>query len=213
MANDSATGGFLAPSSSSLVEDAALDAILQTLVAGVTAIPGNLVRPRWQLIPPPQPEPNVDWCAIGVTDETPPDGFGAQWHVGRDASGSNPNGYSATVDWVAITVTASFYGPAARSNAALLRSGLLVGQNRETLYATGLKLVGPPDGGRFVPEIDNGRTVRRFDVSLRFNYAIQRIWPIDDLLVAQVQLTEDNSAKGDLVENIVTPSSTNPLQP
>src|SRR5574340_383319 len=68
MANTSATGGYLSPDASALpLEGDALDALLQGMVVGITGLPGAMVRPRWQSVVPKQPEPTVDWCAIGIT--------------------------------------------------------------------------------------------------------------------------------------------------
>lgn len=208
MSNDSSTGGFIAPTSAAPAEDAALDTILQTLVIGVCSLPANLVRPRWQQVSPAQPEPTVDWCAIGVIDETPFE-RGASRHFGRDTSGTNPNGYTVAVDWQTIRVLASFYGPNARGNAASLRSGMLVPQNRETLYGSGIALVEAPGVARFVPYTDNQQTIRRVDIEMIFNRAINRTWPIDDLLEAVIEIGTDRPS----TQDFVTPSSTNPLEP
>jgi len=43
-----------------------LEDFMQSLVAGITNLPGNLVRPRWQPQPLPIPPHNVDWAAIGI---------------------------------------------------------------------------------------------------------------------------------------------------
>ena len=208
MSNDSSTGGYLQPTSAAPAEDDALDNILQQLVVGITGLPGSLVRPRWQPVMPKMPEPSVDWCAIGVTQEDPLD-HGAQWHIGRDTSGTNPNGYSVSLDWVVITVLASFYGPNARGNATLLRSGLLIAQNREALTGTGISLLERPGVLRFVPQIENEQTWRRVDIEMRFNRAIQRTWAIDDLLDAHGDLLTDRPDS----QTFETPSSTNPLEP
>ena len=209
MSNDSSTGGFIQPTSAAPIEDAALDALLQALVAGVTGLPLNLVRPRWQAVPTAQPEPATDWCAIGVIDETPPP-FSALRHVGRDVSGTNPNGYSISTEWTQLRVLASFYGPAARGNAATMRAGLMIGQNRETLFGSGIALVDAPGVARFVPSMVNNQTVRRVDIEMLFNRAIQRTWPIDDLLSAQIQFNRDDSSSP---QPIATPSSSSPLEP
>lgn len=208
--NNSSTGGFLAPTSTvALVEDAALDAFLQTFVVGVTTLPLNLVRPRWQPVPPAQPEPSVDWCAIGIADETPYDGMGDQIHFGRTTSGTNPNGFSVTNEWSVITVLASFYGPNARSNATLLRSGLAISQNLEPFYATGLALKERPGAVRNASYEQNQQTVRRYDLEIMLNRSITRVWPIEDLLYGQVTInTERPTSQG-----FTTPSSTNPLAP
>jgi hypothetical protein len=187
--NDSSSGGFLAPAANPLnTEDNALDAILQGLVVGVTAIPGNLVRPRWQPVPPPQPDQDTDWAAIGVVDEDP------EPNVATVHSGAG-NGSSTTYENDIITVLASFYGPTARGNANLLRSGLMVAQNRETMLVnTNLALLGIPGKSTFVPEIVNNVTVRRVDIELRFRRRTILVWPIDNLLVAKGTIATDDGA-------------------
>ena len=200
MSNDSSTGGFIQPTSAAPIEDAALDALLQALVAGVTGLPLNLVRPRWQAVPTAQPEPATDWCAIGVIDETPPP-FSALRHA---------NGYSISTEWTQLRVLASFYGPTARGNAATMRAGLMIGQNRETLFGSGIALAEAPGAARFVPSMVNNQTVRRVDIEMMFNRAIQRTWPIDDLLSAQIQFNRDDSSSP---QPIATPSSSSPLEP
>lgn len=211
MTNTSASGGFLAPTSTvALVEDDALDDFFQTFVVGVTGLPATLVRPRWQPIALDQPEPSVDWCAIGITEETPyVGGFGDQTHFGRTNTGHNPNGFSVTNEWSTITVLASFYGPNARGNATLLRSGLSVAQNREPFYATGLALKEPPGALRNASYEENEQTVRKYDLEIVLNRTITRVWPIEDILYGQVSI---NTERADS-QGFITPSSTSPLEP
>ena len=64
--NTSATGGFLLdrppPPPAEDIQHA-----LQHMVTVLTDLPGHLVRPRWQPLPPAQPDALTDWVAIGVT--------------------------------------------------------------------------------------------------------------------------------------------------
>ena len=185
MANDSSTGGFLAATSSPPPEDDAFDVVLQSLVAGVTGLPGNLIRPRWQRTPPPQPEPFVNWCAIGVTEESP-EVHAVNVATIHAASGPGaPDGLSATFEYDDITVLVSFYGPAARGNCTLLRSGLMVAQNREALFLAGLSLVRIPGRFTFAPDMVNNQTVRRVDMSLSFRRATVLTWPILNIVKVQ----------------------------
>jgi hypothetical protein len=68
---NSASGGYLVPVSPLPLDDEELGRRLSNVVAGVTGIPGNLVRPRWQKNPPPIPDEGVDWVAVGVTSYRP----------------------------------------------------------------------------------------------------------------------------------------------
>ena len=197
MAADSSTtaapngpGAFLAPLSSAPAEDAALDAILQSLVVGVTALPGPLVRPRWQAIPPPIPEITVDWAAIGVTEETTEPNVDTL----HQATGGPIDGLSTTLEWTELTVSCSFYGPNARGNAKLLRAGLMVAQNRETLYRQDLALKAIPGPTTFLGEIVNQQTYRRVDISFVLRRTVTRTWPVDNILSMHGTIYTDDGA-------------------
>ncbi|GLQ96474.1 phage neck terminator protein [Dyella mobilis] len=171
MANDSSTGGFIPPAASPAPSvDAALDALFQQLVVGVTGLPGTMVRPRWQPVVPKQPDPATDWCAIGVT-KFDPDDYPAEVHDGTG------DGSSTQSDHESIEVVASFYGPDAMANAKQLRSGLYVAQNRDTLVAAGLNL---QEAKRFVqvPELVNQQWIRRWDLTIVFRRQSIYTYPI-----------------------------------
>jgi hypothetical protein len=199
--NDSATGGFLAPSTDLPAEDGALDAVLQALIVGVVSLPGHLVRPRWQPKPPSVPEANVDWCAIGVLDEEP------EFNIALVHSGDG-QGASTSYDNDTVTVLASFYGPTARGNAKRLRTGLMIPQNREKLFFTGLALMEIPGKSMFLPEVVNTQTLRRVDLSMKFRRRTALTWPILNLVEFKGALISDAGP----VNQMQTPSSLNPLK-
>ncbi len=161
--SDSSTGGVLLPEGGTptLASDDPFDDFLQALVVGVTGMRGSLVRPRWQPEPPSEPEADTDWCAIGVTGEAPDGGLPVITHVGTEDAGLG-------ADFVQVndtaSILASFYGPGARGNAAALRMGLMVPQNREVLQRANMGLVGMPGEARFIPAIVSLQTQRRVDV-------------------------------------------------
>ena len=202
MTADSSTGGFLSPTSALPAEDDALDTILQGLVVGVVALPGNLVRPRWQPVPPTQPEAGTDWCAIGVVDEDPEPNISLP-HTGAG------DGFSTSIDNDIVTVLASFYGPNARGNAKILRTGLMIPQNREFLFSTGLALMEIPGKSRFLPDLVNQQTLRRVDIQMRFRRRTQLNWAILNLKQMQGQIVTDNGG-GDA---LLSPHSVSPLIP
>lgn len=200
MANDSSTGGFLSPISSLPSEDAALDLVLQALVVGVVGLPGNLVRPRWQEVPPTQPEAGTDWVAIGVTEEDPEPNISLIHNAAGDGS-------STSIDVDIITVLASFYGPNARGNAKTLRTGLMIAQNREFLFNTGLALMEAPSKSRFLPDLVNQKTLRRVDISMRFRRRTVLNWAILNVLQFEGSLiTQDGGG-----DALLSPHSVNPL--
>lgn len=178
MANDSSTGGYLSPAvATPPLEDDALTAIFQQMIVGITALPGNMVRPRWQPNPPKQPEPAINWCALGVAVQTPDDGP-AIVHNGTG------NGSDTYIRHQEIAVLASFYGPNGKQNAQLLVDGLGIPQNLEQLKAQDMSSV---DEGeiRTAPDLVNEQWVRRYDVNLTFRRKITRSYSVLNILTAQ----------------------------
>lgn len=183
MANDSSTGGYLVNIGAPALQDAALDALLQQVVVGLTGIDGSLVRPRWQPVVPKQPEPVVDWCAIGVTSFDRDD-YPAEEHDGTG------NGSDKQTRWETLSVLASLYGPNGNGNASALRDGLYVAQNREAMVAVGMDLV---DAGAVTaaPDFVNQQWIRRYDVLIRLRRWVQRTYPVLNLLSAPTSITSN----------------------
>ncbi|MEL6237006.1 MAG: hypothetical protein AAFO57_00055 [Pseudomonadota bacterium] len=178
MANDSSTGGYLSPAvASPPLEDDALTAIFQQMIVGITGLPGNMVRPRWQPNPPKQPEPFTNWCALGIAVQTLDDGP-AITHNGAG------NGSDTYIRHEQIDVLASFYGPAAMQYAQLLSDGLAIPQNLEALKAQDMNNV---DTGpiRAAPDLINEQWIRRYDVELTFRRKITRSYAVLNILSAQ----------------------------
>jgi hypothetical protein len=185
--NDSSTGGYLSPAvASPPLEDDTLTAIFQQMIVGITALPGNMVRPRWQPNPPKQPEPTVNWCALGVSVQTPDDGP-AIVHSGVG------NGSDTYIRHEQIDVLASFYGPNAMQYAQLLADGLAIPQNLEQLKAQDMNSV---DTGeiRAAPDLINEQWVRRYDLELTFRRKITRSYAVLNVLTAQGTVQTQNVA-------------------
>lgn len=183
MSNTSATGGYLTPvGTAAPAEDVELDRILQGMVKGITALPGPMVRPRWQQEIPKQPEPSANWCAIGVTDSK---------------SDANPsithNGTGDGADWYsrheALTVLASFYGPESKAFAGLLRDGIYIPQNREALRTHRMVFVSASEV-KPVPELVNQQWIRRYDLFLEMRREIVRTYPVLNILSAEVSIVD-----------------------
>lgn len=175
---DSSTGGYLSPAvASPPLEDDALTAIFQQMIVGITGLPGNMVRPRWQPNPPKQPEPTVNWCALGIAVQTLDDGP-AIVHNGAG------NGSDTYIRHEQIDVLASFYGPNGMQNAQLLSDGLAIPQNLEQLKAQDMNSV---DTGqiRTAPDLINEQWVRRYDIELTFRRKITRSYNVLNILTAQ----------------------------
>jgi len=174
MPNDSTTGGFLAPSSTgSDLNDDALQDFLQTVVVGITGLPGNLVRPRWQAEPPNVPDVGVNWAAIGP---------GARE---REPFSARKQTQSAqiVIRNRTIEVLCSFYGPNAEGNGELLAMGFELPQNRQMLeYAngawTGFNLVGGVQGPVIAPALLKGKWYYKADYSFKVRQQQQYTYPI-----------------------------------
>jgi len=183
---DSSTGGILAPAGSPAPEeDAELVAIFQQLFAQIVGITGMLVRPRWQAIPPKQPEASVTWCALGVT-VSGIDGGPMLEHI------SAGEGATRYVTHEQIDVATTFYGPLARAAAARLRDGLAIRQNIEPLTAKAMAFI---DTGviRIVPEIVNQTWIHRYDMLARFRRKVTRVYPVRNVLAADIHLFDDST--------------------
>ena len=132
MTNTSATGGFLRLSPAQGQHQ--LEDVLHEMFTGITGFAGELVRPRWQPDPPEVPEPDVNWCAFGITQFDPANFPEIRHHGDGD-------GHDELVDYEELQVLVSFYGPLHMVNARALRRGLHVPQNRALLRPAGLAFV------------------------------------------------------------------------
>ena len=182
-------------------DDTTLDAILQSVVVGVTGMPGTMVRPRWQNPPPTQPDPSTDWCAIGVTEEIPDDSP----YIVHDPTLNAGDGADVLTDHEEIGVLASFYGPNAGANAKRLRNGLQVPQNTEVLGANQIRWVSC-GVVRTAPDLVNAQWVMRRDITMRLRRKTTRIYSVESLLVAEIHLFDDTGTVDDTI--VVPPGAT-----
>ena len=190
MSNTSASGGPIVPTSTAPSYDDPFDDLLQTLVVGVVGLPGALVRPRWQAVVPKQPEPNVNWCAIGVVsvEDTAaraqiihdPDEPIATSEFTTELMG---DGSDFATNWEKVCVLVSMYGPNAWANIGFLNSGIRIPQNREALFHAHVGLIetGPR---RMMAELVNEQFIRRVDMEIKLVRTIQRTYPIFNLISA-----------------------------
>ncbi len=162
----------------------ALEDIFSALLAGITGLPPDLVRPRWQPVVPKQPPPNTDWLALGITSTTP-DAGPVLAHDSAASGGLGADSYARHSD---IEVLASFYGPGGEANANLTQDGLCVPQNIEFLRTNLITYV---NSGtiRNVPEKVNEQWIRRWDVLLHFRRKVERSYPVENILTADFGIT------------------------
>jgi hypothetical protein len=128
---DSSTGGYLVPTTPLPLDDEILHRRISNLIAGITGLPGNLVRPRWQPNPPQIPAPETNWVAVGVVTYPSSHGTPVRRHI------SDGDGYDVLDDPELIRLLASFYGPNCGAYARLCRHALWVEQNWEQLAPLG----------------------------------------------------------------------------
>ncbi|USS43719.1 hypothetical protein NFI99_04520 [Burkholderia glumae] len=193
--NDSSTGGYLAPTVNVPPdEDNALDDLVHDLIAGVTALPPDLVRPRWQTTVPEQPAPDANWCAFGVSDQAPD----VNPVIQHNGTGDGSDTY---IRHQGIEVACTFYGPNAKGYAQRLADSLAIPQNREALGVNDMAFVGV-SGIRTAPDFVNQQWIRRYDITVTLRRKITRTYPVLNLLSASATSTTDSSAPAACTTNV-----------
>ncbi len=192
MSNTSADGGPLLPEDGTptLSPDDPFDDLLQSLVVGITGMPGHLVRPRWQSVPPSEPEAETDWCAIGQIEDDP----GFNYFERHDGDGDGGLGTTTTQIQSVIRILASFYGPHARGYASKFRNGIMVPQNREALFPYGVALQQMPGVARFVPAIVSFQSRPKVDVEFLLRVPSVRVWAIRNIVAVPFTIEPDDGA-------------------
>jgi hypothetical protein len=156
------------PGSSGLPTGLSLVQFIQTVLVGVTAIPGTLTRPKWQPEPPKQPDINVDWLAFGI-DLTAPD---ASAYLELDSTGK-----TTTQRQEGLEVSVSIYGPNCDDVYGLLRDGFQLPQNRIALHQANMNFT-EVTAGRHIPDLVNQRWIDRVECSVLLRRQIQRTYPV-----------------------------------
>ena len=184
MSNTSATGGYLADVTPPQ-EGVALRRFIGELLAGVTGLPGELVRPIWQDNPPPLPEHGTTWLAYGITARRVE--AGEPWQAEMaDGSGAALRRHEM------LDVQLTAYGEA-EALLASLRDGLDVAQNREQLFLAAVAVV---DFGAIIhaPELINERWWNRADSTLTLRREVRREYPILTFAAAEGGITGQAAA-------------------
>ena len=182
MANNSSTGGYLAPSGTPPLDDQALDRFFHDVFMGVTSLPAALIRPRWQINPGNMPPSGTDWMAQGDVER---EDEGVAWQYFAKGTQTFTLARNQT-----ITNLVSIYGPNASTNEALLRDGLSLDQNREAMNLQGIGLVRVGDP-RNMSMLINEQWSKRIDVRITFRRQIVRTYPILTIQSGSVQIETD----------------------
>lgn len=192
----SAVAGYLDPADAPApLADDALDDFLHDVVAAISGLPGELVRPRWQENPPNMPDRGITWCGVAVTDQKA-DVFAVE-QPADDGLSIN------LIRHESLTVIGTFYGPKAGAVAGRLRDGLAVSQNREALLQAGMGLVevgGPFGAGELIKE----KWIARADLMIMMRREIRRFYPVVSLLSAHGALIPAQLASRDFDTLLIT---------
>jgi hypothetical protein len=181
---DSRQAGYLgpAPTPQEPVDDA-WENFLHDLVAGVTGLPPDLVRPRWQPEPPNMPTFDTNWVAFGISEVF----LDFEPWMGNDPHGNNGLGQVMLQEHEVDTVMCSFYGPNAGQYASFMRRGLYIWQNRAVLRANGCGLVEVTSLNR-APELYMNQWVNRIDTNIILRREIRYNYNVATIIGAQVSI-------------------------
>lgn len=202
MSNNSASGGYLTPTTAAQFPGGqTLNQFIQTVLVGISGLPGPQVRPSWQVAPPDQPDITVNWLAFGI-EITNPDTF--------VFSEQNPDGSYSLQRQQKIEIKCSFYGPDAADNASILQDGFQIPQNCEVLELHNMGFAYSEDAMN-LPDLVNERWIPRVVMSVFLRRQIERTYAVLELLSAQGTIhTEIKDAEGheyDLPFSVEEPES------
>lgn len=187
--NTSSTGGYLLPQAQpSSFGTQTFKQFLQQVFVGVSGLPGELVRTRWQPKPPKQPDGDVNWLSIGLTE----DDSDTNAYLGTDSKGNNQ-----FMRMEALTVECMFYGPDSLEIGKLVRDGLQLKQNLQVLQQANMNFV---NTSRMIvsPDLVNELWIERWAMSVFMRREILRTYPILTLL----------SGSGSLIANVSSGTKT-----
>ncbi|MFW1775198.1 phage neck terminator protein [Acinetobacter seifertii] len=169
---DSATGGYITPSSGTAY-DQELEDIFQAFIVGITSLPGDMVRPLFQRDPPPFPEIGEDWCAFAVKNIKSDDG---PYFDQKDET-------MDSIRHEELTLFLSFYGDHGQSIANVLKDGLGIPQNITQLKAQKIKFIST---GELItaPDFLNNQYVHRYDLTAVFKRKTSRTFAVKSFVDA-----------------------------
>ncbi len=188
---DSSTGGYLQQISGP-VEGLDLRRFLGTMLAGVSGLSPDLVRPAWQIHPAPIPDININWMAFAILSR----------RAENDPYQVANNSGLTMIVHEEIDVLLTFYGPDCLQKAAEIRDGLGLSQNTEALRIAGMAVAQLSDIIH-APELVNRRFFDRADTTLTLRREIRREYAVLDF-VSSVGVIYANRAETTLERTLDT---------
>jgi hypothetical protein len=171
--NTSATGGYLAESPGVAGREAIENGI-HDMLAGLTGLAPEKVRPAFQGEPLAAPSPREDWCAFYVRDAAATNHPEARHIPAGD-------GRDEIVDWIGKEIRVYFYGPACEEYAGMVRRGLQNEQNLYTFRQSGLAVRSVGNVAQ-MPEQVNGKWMRRCDLVINATFEAVGRYPVLNVL-------------------------------
>lgn len=149
-----------------------LTRFIQTVLVGISGLPGPMVRPKWQIEPPKQPNICVNWMSFGIENANP------------DANGylsTDNNGVTTSQRHEELEISCDLYGPEALEIYGILRDGFQLPQNRFALEQANMGFINILSARR-IPDLINERFVNRRVTTINLRREIQRLYPIPTLI-------------------------------
>lgn len=152
-----------------------LTQFIQSILVGVTGLTATLVRPKWQLSPPKNPDVDVNWLAFAVFLGTP--NANASLEMDED-------GVMHSQRHQDVKIGCSFYGPDAIDYANIVTDGLQIPNNLEAMTLAGM---GYASTGAMIsiPDLMNERWVNRIEMEVILRREIKRVYPIVSFVEAE----------------------------
>ena len=175
-----------------------LQNLLQEWCVGVSALPSEKVRPRWQPNPPPRPLIDEPWLAFGITSIE---------QSNAPYQEESPDGAApATLQWVeTLRLLLSFYGPDAAMQAVTFRNTAYIEENRYPLSRQNIRLQGFGEVTQ-LPEQVNELWYMRADLPMTLERSTVRVYSKTQAIGVTTSLHA--SVNGSVTVNIgVTPNA------